>query len=119
MGVIGIDRRSEARLPADLAIVVWGIDTAGERFVEQARAQNISVSGALLTAFNVPLRPGDVIGVLYGGQRARFRVVWVRYDGLESPMQAAVHRIDPDLCPWLDVLWGNDVVASAPTNVSD
>lgn len=104
MEIIRIDRRNEARTPADLELVVWGVDTAGERFVHKARAQNISVNGALLTGLNVALKPGDVIGVLYAGQKARFRVVWVRYDGRESPMQAAVHRIEPDICPWLDLL---------------
>lgn len=99
-----IDRRSEARNDTDLELLVWGIDNEGERFVQQARARNISASGALLTGLEAALKSGDVIGILYAGRKARFRVVWVRYDEIDAPAQAAVHRIDPDLCPWLELL---------------
>jgi len=95
-----IDRRNESRNNADLALLVWGIDSEGERFAQQAHARNISTSGALLTGLQASLKSGDVIGILYAGRKARFRVVWVRYDRTGEPMQAAVHRIEPDLCPW-------------------
>jgi hypothetical protein len=104
METIRIDRRSEGRTQCDVELLVWGIDTAGERFVQHARAENISPSGALLTGLQAPLKSGDVLGILYAGRKARFRVVWVRYDGIEAPMRAAVHRIEPDVCPWLDLL---------------
>jgi hypothetical protein len=119
MEIIRIDRRNEARVPADLELVVWGVDTAGERFVQQAQAQNISINGALLTGLKVELKPGDVVGVLYGGRKARFRVVWVRYDGPESPMQAAVHRIDPDVCPWLELLSNRSAPEPLPVEAID
>lgn len=118
MGIIRIDRRSQARVSANLELIVWGIDTAGERFVQQAQAQNISLSGALLMGLKVSLRPGDVVGVLYAGKKARFRVIWVRYDGPESPMEAALHRIETDACPWLDLLSGvkTEQASSASTS---
>ena len=99
-----IDRRREERCLADLPLVVWGVDTQGERFVQQARARDISLSGAMLTGLEEDLRSGDVVGVLYAGKKARFRVVWVRYDGTGEKMQVAVHRVDPDPCPWQDLL---------------
>jgi len=119
MGIVRIDRRKDVRTPADIELVVWGIDTAGERFVQQAKAQNISMNGALLTGLHVALKPGDVIGVLYAGQKARFRVVWVRYDGLEAPMQAAVNRIAPDGCPWLDLLSNRNAVEPLPVEATE
>jgi len=104
MEIVRIDRRGEARSSEGVELLVWGIDIEGERFVEQARAQNISLSGALLTGLNAVLRSGDVVGILYSGQKARFRVVWVRYNGVAGPVQVAVHRIEPDLCPWRELL---------------
>ena len=44
-----IDRRQEARTEVDLALIVWGVDTRGDRFLQQARARDISLSGALLS----------------------------------------------------------------------
>jgi hypothetical protein len=104
MKIVSLDRRSERRTQSEVEILVWGIDTAGERFVQRARAENISASGALLTGLDEALKSADVVGVLYAGRKARFRVVWVRYDGAEAPMRVAVHRIEPDVCPWLDLL---------------
>src|SRR5271169_4390742 len=99
-----IDRRQEARTEVDLALIVWGVDTRGDRFLQEARARDISLSGALLSGLDAELRSGDVIGILYAGKKARYRVVWVRQSGNGLKVQAAVHRIAPDECPWKDLL---------------
>lgn len=105
MGVIQrIDRRSEPRTRADFQVTIWGVDTRGDRFLQEARACDISMSGALLSGIEVDLRCGDVIGLLYLGKRARYRVVWVRYDDGGDKIQAAIHRIEADACPWLELL---------------
>jgi hypothetical protein len=99
-----IDRRRETRTIADLAVTIWGVDTQGERFLQVASARDISLSGALLSGVDADLRSGDFVGVLYAGRKARFRVVWTRYDGTGDKMQVALHRIDPDACPWQELL---------------
>ena len=58
----------------------------------------------MLSGVDADLNSGDVIGILYAGRRARFRVIWVRYDCDGNKMRVAVHRIDPDACPWRDLL---------------
>ncbi len=115
MGVIRvIDRRSEPRTKLDIVLQVWGVDTKGERFLHDARARDISLSGALLSGVDLDLQSGDVIGILYAGRRARFRVVWVRYDAAGEKMQVAVHRIEADACPWLDLLVEAAEAAATP-----
>ena len=105
MGILRpFDRRRQARSDADLFVTIWGIDTRGERFLQEARAREISLSGALLTGLDAELRSGDLIGVLYAGHRARYRVVWVRYSGAQQKIQAAVHRFEADACPWKALL---------------
>lgn len=99
-----IDRRQESRLDAAIPVTVWGVDVRGERFLQEARARNISLSGALLSGLDAELRSGDVIGILQAGKKARFRVIWVRYGDIHSKIQAAVHRIEPDECPWKELL---------------
>ena len=113
MGMIRtIDRRREAREEVDLELLVWGVDTSGERFAEQARAREISLSGALVSGLKTELRSGDVIGLLYAGRKARYRVIWVRYGGTTHRVQAAVQRIEPDPCPWQHLL-SNEASAQA------
>lgn len=105
------DRRREPRKPVDLSLMVWGVDTHGERFLQEAHARDISLSG-----LDADLRCGDFIGVLYGKKKARYRVIWVRYDEMGDKMQAAVHRLDSDACPWLDLLTEDAPQNSPPTD---
>ena len=117
MGVLPpYDRRREPRKPVDLSLMVWGVDTQGERFLQEAHARDISLSGALLSGLNADLKFFDVIGILYGKKKARYRVVWVRYDEMGDKMQAAVHRLESDACPWLDLLTEDAPQTSPPTN---
>lgn len=105
MGILRrIDRRREPRSEANLPVTVWGVDTRGERFLQQASAREISLSGALLSGIDAELRSGDVIGILYSGRKARYRVIWVCYSNPVQKTQAAVHRIEPDACPWQELL---------------
>ncbi|HXJ86980.1 MAG TPA: hypothetical protein VMS18_09205 [Candidatus Binatia bacterium] len=105
MGIVRrFDRRREPRWHTDFDVLVWGVDTQGERFLQEAHAREVSLSGALLTGLDADVRSGDVIGILYGKKKARYRVVWVRYDGSGDKMQAAVHRISADQCPWVELL---------------
>ena len=95
-----IERRREPRRHADLPVQVWGIDTRGERFLQNVCAREISFSGALLSQLEAELRSGDLVGVLYAGRKARFRVIWVRYCGEGRKTEAAIHRVEEDECPW-------------------
>ncbi len=88
----------------EISVIVWGVDTRGERFVQETRAREISLSGALLSNLNIELRPGDIVGILYANKKARFRVVWIRLSDESQKVQAAIHRVDPDVCPWQDLL---------------
>lgn len=99
-----VDRRREARFLSNLRVTVWGVNTRGERFLQEAFARDISLSGALLSGLDAELRSGDVVGVLYSGKKARYRVVWLRHSDGADKIQAAVQRIESDVCPWIDVL---------------
>jgi len=105
------DRRREPRTDVDIVLTVWGVDTRGDRFLQEARAREISLSGALLSGLDSELRSGDVIGILYAGKKARYRVVWVRQSGTSHKVQAVVHRFTTDECPWKDLLAEEDTTA--------
>jgi hypothetical protein len=111
----GEERRRETRKSIDLPLTVWGVDTKGEQFLQEVRARDISLSGALLSGLDVDLTSGDVIGILHAGRKARYRVIWIRYDESGDKLQAAVHRVAADACPWLNLLADERHVASART----
>ena len=98
------ERRREERVSIEIAVRIWGIDVRGERFLQDAKAREISFSGGLLSQVETDIRSGDVIGVLYQGKKARFRVIWVRHSGGAQKIQAAIQRLEPDECPWAELL---------------
>jgi hypothetical protein len=108
-----LDRRREPRRQIDLGLFVWGVETKGERFLQEVRARDISLSGALLTGFETQLHCGDVIGILFLGLEARFRVVWVHHDHNGRRVQAAVELMEPDACPWQGLLISKPLARSA------
>jgi PilZ domain len=117
MGILRhIDRRSEPRTHANFAVTVWGVDTRGERFLQEVQVRDISFNGALLSGIEADLRSGDVIGVLYSGRKARYRVVWVRFDDGGDKIQAAIHRVEADPCPWDELLKTESAAPSARPN---
>lgn len=114
MGTVrSIERRYEPRSGMELSVIVWGVDTKGDRFVQEARARDISLSGALLLGLDVELRSGDIVGILYTNRKARFRVVWIRCGEDSRKVMAAIHRIDPDVCPWQDLLCEEGVISTS------
>ena len=113
------DRRREPRTDIDLGLTVWGVDTRGDHFLQEARAREVSLGGALIVGLDAELRSGDVIGILYAGNKARYRVVWVRHSGTGDKVQAAVHRLAPDDCPWKDLLTAERAESEAKLDPSD
>jgi hypothetical protein len=65
------DRRREPRTDIDLGLTVWGVDTRRDRFLQEAHAREVSLSGALILGLKCELRSGEVIGILYLGKKAR------------------------------------------------
>jgi hypothetical protein len=111
-----IERRQEPRRQIDLGLFVWAVETHDRRFLQEVRARDISLSGALLSGFEANLHCGDVVGILYLGKEARFRVVWMRCDDQGYRMEAAVRRLDSDPCPWQDLLETSALAKSAGVN---
>lgn len=107
-----MERRRDTRVPARLAIVVWGIDARGTQFSQTAQACNISGRGALVSGLDQPLRSEDLIGIQYRDRRAKFRVVWLRDSRGADKIQAAVERLEAEPCPWLE-----ELAASVPMTV--
>ena len=56
-----MDKRPEARVPMIIVVRVWGMDSDGRPFFQNANATNLSSEGALLSGISHPLKAGDVI----------------------------------------------------------
>jgi hypothetical protein len=96
-----MEQRTEPRADERLVVTINGRDRAGQYFTEQVVASRISNSGALLSGISKHVRSGDVILVEYGGKKSRFKVVWVRDSESHQLVQAAIHLLSTEACPWL------------------
>jgi hypothetical protein len=108
-----MDKRPEARVPMVIVVRVWGMDSDGRPFFQNANATNLSSEGALLSGIGHPLKAGDVIGVQHEEKKARFKVVWVIDGGVARRIEAGVQIVSGQLSPWRELTM-DDKIAIAP-----
>ena len=70
-------RRQEPRVRMVAPVRLFGTDANGRPFNTQVDTVDVSPSGIHAAGLTVELKPGDLIGVQYQQQRARYRVQWV------------------------------------------
>jgi hypothetical protein len=97
-----MEQRRELREDERLVVMIDGRDKTGERFTEQVVATGVSKTGALLSGISRHLRSGDIIWVEHRGKKSRFKVVWVRDSESLQLIQAAIHLLERERCPWQD-----------------
>ncbi len=98
-----MDRLRELRVTVELAIRVWGTDATGKPFSQQAHTIEISALGGRIAGVR-GVQKGDVIGVQYRDQKARFRIVWVGEDSTERAGLIGVECVEPGKCIWTAML---------------
>lgn len=69
--------RSEPRLPKNGVVRIFGLDAHGQPINVEARVVDVSKHGARIGNVLCDLSVGDVIGIRYGAEKARYRIVWV------------------------------------------
>jgi len=92
--------KPEPRFNVDLPIRVFGMDVNERPFSQNAHARNISDHGAKLAGLERHLKPGDVIGVQFGEQKARCKVIWVVDAGTAQKIEVGVKMLEGQPCPW-------------------
>jgi hypothetical protein len=90
----------ELRVDVDLPVRVFGMDTDGRPFFQNAHARNISDHGAKLSGLEKQLKPGDIIGVQVGDKKARCKVIWVVDAGQLQKIEVGVKRVGGQESPW-------------------
>ncbi len=86
--------RREERLKLTVSARMYGTDTKGKAFDLSVLTADVSAGGALLVNVAVALRVGEVFGIKYGADRARYRVQWLTNAGGDSHPQVGVQCLD-------------------------
>ncbi len=69
--------RKDQRTPAVVPVRIWGMDSDGNLFQQDAQTMDITPPGARIQGVEYKLHKGAIIGVQCGQLSARFRVIWV------------------------------------------
>jgi hypothetical protein len=86
-----------------LVVTIDGREKTGHAFTQKVVATNLSQSGALLSGITKQVRAGDLIWVEHRGKKSRFKVVWVRDSESHQLIQAAIHLLKTEPCPWANI----------------
>ena len=105
----------ELRVDVDLPVRVFGMDTDGRPFFQNAHARNISDHGAKLSGLEKQLKPGDIIGVQVGDKKARCKVIWVVDAGQLQKIEVGVKMVEGQESPWQKEMQAPQVEASVPS----
>jgi PilZ domain-containing protein len=92
--------RREPRKKVALSVRIFGTDATGRIFSESVSTVDVSLQGAMLNGVNRPIKPGEVIGITYGKNKARFRVQWVGQPGTAQEGRIGVQNVAPSNCIW-------------------
>jgi hypothetical protein len=93
-------RRREDRVAISLPVRVWGMDANHRPFTQTATTLDLTRTGVRLGGLAALLASGEVVGVQHGGEKARFRVVWVGRKGSSQHGQAGLTCVEPGKYIW-------------------
>jgi hypothetical protein len=88
-----MDRRRQSRVFVDLPVQIWGMDANFRPFTQSASLRSISGRGATLQCVDAFLKPGEVIDILYEGNRGQFRIVWCGRPGTQSAGEVGLENV--------------------------
>lgn len=90
----------EQRKQVALTVRIFGTDSTGHVFSDSVSTVNVSFEGAMLTGVHRPIQAGEIIGLTYGKNKARFRVQWVGAAGTPNQGRMGIQNVTPSSCIW-------------------
>ncbi|MGA2989652.1 MAG: GGDEF domain-containing protein [Candidatus Korobacteraceae bacterium] len=109
--------RREKRMNIALPVQVWGMDSNGELFEQDATTMDITTVGARLKGITHRLERGCVVGIKHQNSKARFRVKWVGAERSQAQGQIGVRLLDEGKLIWgmaLRRVLGDDFTDGSP-----
>jgi hypothetical protein len=98
-----MELRTEPRRNVSLVVTINGMDNTGQSFTQSVVASGISNRGALLSGITRPMRSGDLVWVEHESRKFRFKIIWARNSETPKLIQAAIHLLNTENCPWAKI----------------
>ncbi len=100
-------QRTEPRMPKEAPIRVFGMDSQGRPVNLPAQTVDVSRHGARVSGVQNWSQPGEIVGVRYGTEKARYRIVWIGPAGTQFAGQIGLQCVETGKYIW-------DAVPSVP-----
>jgi hypothetical protein len=101
-------KRREQRTPLALPVKVVVLDHEKRPKTEMACTLNVSPRGARLNGIRNSIKPGDVVTVQRGKEKAIYRVCWVGDRETKTEGQAGMECVEPGTSIWGLELWAGE-----------
>lgn len=101
-------KRREQRTPMALPVKVIIMGAEKRPHVEMACTLNVSPRGARLNGIRRSIKPGDVVTIQRGKDKAVYRVAWVGSRDQKTEGQAGFEAIQPGVNIWGVELWAGE-----------
>jgi hypothetical protein len=95
-----MDRRRSPRVAARLPVRIWGMDAYALPFMALGTVKDISHTGALVQGMRRMIKPGTVLEVQLGEEKAQFRVAWVGKPGTRKEGEIGLESLPAEPCIW-------------------
>jgi hypothetical protein len=95
--------RVEKRLVIALPIRVYGMGSDGKSFSQEAHTLDITRDGARIAGLP-PINHGETLGVQYGEEKSRYKVVWVAEPRADQERQIGIQVMQAGPAAWHKIL---------------
>lgn len=111
-----MEKKLDSSAADRLLVRVWGMDSDGRPFFQNANADDLTLEGALIVGINHPLNAGDIIGIQHEDRKARFKVLEVVETGSLRKIDAHVQVLPGQRSPWYEMVTPGKVQEYIPGN---
>lgn len=92
--------RTEPRMAKQANVRIFGMDSKGKPINLPAYTMDVSKHGARLTGVRSWDYPGETIGIRYGTEKARYRIVWIGLPNSPVEGQVGLYCVDHGKYIW-------------------
>jgi hypothetical protein len=89
-----MSKRREKRITMPLSVRIWGLDSEGRVFSQNAKTLDITARGARIYGVKATLEPGFNVGLQCGELKGRFMVAWVGRQGTSHEGQIGLRAVE-------------------------
>ncbi|HTC94752.1 MAG TPA: PilZ domain-containing protein [Terriglobales bacterium] len=101
-------KRREQRTPIALPVKVSFLDKGKQTKTEMACTLNVSPRGARLGGIRNSIKPGDIVTIQRGKEKAMYRVAWVGTREEQKEGQVGFECVEPGASIWGIDLWAGE-----------